>query len=81
VGSRNLLTTIVEPGGSLPNGREHDLAALFYATFSLLLNPEFDASGLREQAQRLLLRAPIEEVIPSLLDLISRQGAPPRPRQ
>jgi glycine oxidase len=80
MGSRNALTTILEPGGSLPNGREHDLAALFYATFSLLLNPEFDAGGLRGQAQRLLLRAPIEEVIPSLFDLIARQCAQPRIR-
>lgn len=76
--SQRLLATVAAPGG-LPDGREQDIAALLATTFRMLLDPAYDASELRARARRLLQRAPIEENVPALLDLIARQASRERP--
>lgn len=74
--SRNLIVTLLEPGGFLPNGRDRDLEHFFYVVFDLLLNPDGDHSGLTQKISRLMQRAPIEENVPLLFDLIARTGVP-----
>jgi glycine oxidase len=72
--SRALMETLAEPGGTLPNGRDQDLQRFFYVVFNLLLNPTFDKEHLLQKVHRLARRAPIEENIPLLFDVIARHA-------
>jgi glycine/D-amino acid oxidase-like deaminating enzyme len=73
--SRSLVTTIVEPGGSLPHHRSDDLQRFFYVVLRSALDPDADRDGLLQKLERTFRRAPIEEGVPLLFDVISRHGA------
>lgn len=72
--SRSLYETISEPGGWLPYGRDEDLQRYFFVTLNLLLNSEYDREELLQKVNRLLKRAPLDESMPLLFDLIARHG-------
>lgn len=73
--SRSLVTTLVEPGGSLPHHRAEDLERFFYVVLRSALDPGADRDGLLEKLERTFRRAPIEEGVPLLFDVISRHEA------
>jgi glycine oxidase len=74
--SAKLIATLMEPNGELPYGRDIELQHMIYSFFSLLLNPDYDNARLKQKVERLLERAPLEEAIPLLFDMIARHAAP-----
>jgi glycine/D-amino acid oxidase-like deaminating enzyme len=72
--SRSLVTTMLEPGGSLPDHRAEDLERFFYAVMRSALHPDADREGLFRKLDRAYRRAPIEEAVPLLFDVISRHS-------
>jgi glycine/D-amino acid oxidase-like deaminating enzyme len=70
--SRSLVTTIVEPGGHLPHHGAEDLEGFFYAVLRSSLDPKADRDGLLQKLERTFRRAPIEEGVPLLFEVIAR---------
>jgi glycine oxidase len=73
--SERLVSTLLEPGGRLPNGRDKDLERYFHVTLSLLLDPHYDRDALVRKVERMIGRAPMDENIPLLFDLLARHDA------
>ncbi len=72
--SESLVESLVEPGGFLPDHRAQDLSKFFHVVLSALLDEDADRALLHQKIQRLLQRAPVEENMPLLFDVIARES-------
>jgi glycine/D-amino acid oxidase-like deaminating enzyme len=72
--SASLMSTLLEPNGTLPNGRDLELRQFFISVFNVLLDPQGDHSRLTAKIERLMARAPVEESIPLLFEMIARHS-------
>ena len=57
-----------------PWGRDLELAQVVEVTLGLLTGSDVDRDRLARKASRLLARAPLEEALPLLFDLVARHG-------
>jgi glycine oxidase len=65
VASGDLLSMFIEPGGSLPYGREHDFIKLFQLLISLINNSQDPM--IQELCNSTVDKFPIDEIVPELL--------------